>query len=159
VAAAVIAGTGGTPLALKEVGAQLTVEQRLGFEPVPEPLPVGERLLTLYQDRIRPLDRDTHLALAAAAAAGSAHHSIPPALQAMTLSQELFAAAESVNVVHLGLAGPVFPHPLLRAASLAVLSPAERRQIHSALAGISNRLEGVSTKLSSAAREDERPTS
>jgi hypothetical protein len=35
VAAAVIAGTGGTPLALREVGAQLTVEQRLGFEPVP----------------------------------------------------------------------------------------------------------------------------
>ena len=141
VAEAVIAGTGGTPLALKEVGAQLTPEQRLGLDPLPEPLPVGERLLKLYQDRIAPLDLDTRLALGIAAAAGSAHQSIPPALRAIELGEESLSAAEEANVVRLGPTGPVFPHPLLRTASLAVLSASQRRRMHAVLAAVSDNLE------------------
>jgi DNA-binding CsgD family transcriptional regulator/tetratricopeptide (TPR) repeat protein len=141
VAEAVITATGGVPLALKEVSSQLTVHQRLGFEALPEPLPVGEHLLTLYQDRIAPLELDTRLALGVAAAAGSAHLSIPPALRTLKLNEDALTAAEEASVVRFGPTGPVFPHPLLRTASLAVLSPAQRRQVHAALAAVSDNLE------------------
>jgi DNA-binding CsgD family transcriptional regulator len=148
VAAAVIAGTGSTPLALKEVASQLSVAQRLGVEALPEPLPVGERLLTLYQDRIAPLELDTRLALGVVAAAGSVHQSIAPALMTMNLGDEPLIAAEEANVVRLEPTGPIFPHPLLRTASLAVLSAAQRRRIHSALAAVSDNLDERAVHLS-----------
>lgn len=155
VAEAVIAATGGTPLALKEVSSKLTAAQRMGAEPLPEPLPVGERLLNLYKDRIAPLDRETRLSLGVAAAAGSAHQSIPLALHAMDLSHEALSAAEEENVVRLGPTGPVFPHPLLRTASLAALSLAERRRVHAALATVCDNLEERAVHL---ARSSPGPT-
>jgi len=50
-----VAGTGGNPLALLEVSHHLDDAQRLGAAPLPEPLPAGERLRTLYRATLAAL--------------------------------------------------------------------------------------------------------
>lgn len=136
VAAEVTAATGGLPLALVEVGAQLSAAQRVGEVPLPEPLPVGDRLLAAYQSRIGSLEAATRLALGVVAAAGSATHLVVPALAATSLSIEDLLPAEAAGVVLLLPEGPRFGHPLIRAAALGALEPAERRRVYSALAGL-----------------------
>lgn len=131
---AIVAATGGVPLAIKEIASQLTVRQQQGLDPLPEPLPVGERLLTAYQARLAVLDEQARLALGVAAGAGSSLQSIPQALSNLGLDEQALAAAEQARVVTLTPVGPFFSHPLLRTASLAVLSPAQRRGVHAALA-------------------------
>lgn len=134
VAVEVIAATGGLPLALVEVGAQLSVAQRLGEVPLPEPLPVGDRLLAAYQERIRSLPAATRLALGVVAAAGSATHLVVPSLAAFDLTLEDLLATEAEGVVLLEPEGPRFGHPLMRTAALGVLGPGERRRIYASLA-------------------------
>ena len=44
-----ITATGGNPLAVVEAGRRLTVAQRVGAAPLPDPLPGGRRLQDLYR--------------------------------------------------------------------------------------------------------------
>ena len=47
----IVAATGGNPLALVELPAALTVEQLRGAAPLPDPLPIGERLVRSVRQR------------------------------------------------------------------------------------------------------------
>ena len=58
VAGRIVAATQGNPLALVELPAALTVEQLRGTAPLPDPLPIGERLSGLFAARVRALDAD-----------------------------------------------------------------------------------------------------
>lgn len=141
VAARVAAATAGLPLALVEVDRQLSEAQRMGRVALPDPLPVGDRLLSAYRQRIGPLPASSRLALGVVAAAGSATHLIPAALAAKGLSLGDLSVAESVGATKVGPAGPRFVHPLIRAVALEALEPAERRDVHRTLAFLSDRIE------------------
>ena len=68
VASRIVAATGGNPLALVELPGALTVEQLRGTEPLPDPLPIGERLSGLFAARARALDADAQMVLLLASA-------------------------------------------------------------------------------------------
>jgi predicted ATPase len=68
VADRIVAGTGGNPLALLEVVAQLSAEQLSGVAPLPEPLPVSAMLEQHFQRSIASLPDDTRSLLLLVAA-------------------------------------------------------------------------------------------
>ena len=68
VASRIVAATRGNPLALVELPAALTVEQLRGAAPLPDPLPIGDRLSGLFASRVRVLDADARMVLLLAAA-------------------------------------------------------------------------------------------
>src|SRR4030095_2287919 len=68
VASRIVAASGGHPLALVELPGALTPAQLRGAEPLPDPLPIGERISDLFAARARALDARTQLVLLLAAA-------------------------------------------------------------------------------------------
>ena len=142
VAARVVAETGGLPLAMTEVAAQLDDAQRSGRVPLPDPLPVGSRVLAGFQERFAALDRRCRLAVAVAAAAGSESAAIPRAISRLgldggSMAGALLEDAENAGLVVVDRDGVTFGHPLVRSAALGVLSGSDRRQIYAALAEVS----------------------
>ncbi|WP_051799677.1 helix-turn-helix transcriptional regulator [Catenuloplanes japonicus] len=136
VAARIVDGTGGNPLALVELARALTAEQLSGAAPLPRPLPVGTLLETHYQRQIAALPDDTRALLLlvsatppeepallwrAAAHLGIAADHVDPALSAGILTDTLD-----------------FRHPLIRSATYRGGSAAGRRRVHAALAAVSD---------------------
>src|SRR5205823_9277290 len=111
---AVLAATGGNPLALVEVARQLSAEQRRGAASLPDPLPVGDHLVESYRRLLAPLPDDCRLVLATVAAAGSAAALVGPALDRLGLSLDALRPAEEAAVVSADALGVHFRHPLLR---------------------------------------------
>jgi hypothetical protein len=64
----IVAATHGNPLALVELPTVLTVEQLRGTAPLPDPLPIGERLSGLFAARVRALDAGARTVLLLASA-------------------------------------------------------------------------------------------
>ncbi|MFI1996562.1 AAA family ATPase [Actinoplanes sp. NPDC020271] len=136
VAATILAGTGGNPLALVELARVLTPEQLSGAAPLPRTLPVGTRLETHYQRQIAGLPAGTRTLLLLVAAAppdepgllwraaarlGIAADQVDPALSAGILTDALD-----------------FRHPLIRSAAYRGAAAADRRRVHAALAAVSD---------------------
>jgi DNA-binding CsgD family transcriptional regulator len=130
----IVAETGGNPLALIEVGRELTPGQLSGREPLPELLPLGRQLEDhfLRQARALPADTQTLLLTAAADPTGD------PALLWRTGHDLGFgpASAAPAQAENLIVVGAVirFRHPLIRSAIYYSAAPIERRRIHRALA-------------------------
>ncbi len=137
VAREIVAATAGLPLALREVGAELSADQRIGATPLPSPLPVGDRLLADYRARLSRLPSDVRTAIGVAAVAGSDPAGVSPAMLFLNLDIGLLEAAEAAGVISGGpLGSPVFAHPLMRAAALGQLSGSERRRVEWAFASV-----------------------
>jgi len=137
VAKRIVVETAGLPLALREVGATLSADQRTGLMPLPNPLPIGERLLAEYGARLSGLPSDVRTAVGVVAVAGSDPRSVSPALSFLGLDTGLVeAAADAVGVFSADRAGALFPHPLMRAAAVTQLSRSERRRVEWALASV-----------------------
>jgi DNA-binding CsgD family transcriptional regulator/tetratricopeptide (TPR) repeat protein len=134
VAATLVNATGGVPLALVEAVGQLSAAQRRGNAPLPEPLPIGGRLLELYRAQLAPFPGECLLALGVLAAAGSADDLVSPALADLGIDLAVLEPAEAGGVVTSPAAALTFRHPLIRQAALDLLSPAQRRRVHQALA-------------------------
>src|SRR4029453_15496895 len=64
----IVAATGGNQLALIELPEGLTVEQLRGTSPLPDPLPIGERLSGLFATRVAGLDANARMVLLLASA-------------------------------------------------------------------------------------------
>jgi hypothetical protein len=137
VATHIAAATRGNPLALVELPAALTVEQLRGAAPLPDPLPIGDRLSGLFASRARVLDADARMVLLLAAAERLGD----PALlrRAAEIAGELswdeaVARAEASGLVTFAPTVE-FRHPLVRSAVYYSAAAADRRRAHAALAG------------------------
>lgn len=136
VAGQIVAATGGHPLALVELPAALTPEQRRGAEPLPDPLPIGERISDLFAERARALDASARmlLLLAAAERLGDPVLLRRAADAAGDVSwDDAVANAEASGLVTFAPTVE-FRHPLVRSAVYYAASGADRRRAHAALA-------------------------
>jgi DNA-binding CsgD family transcriptional regulator len=134
VADQLVAGTGGNPLALLELTAQLSSEQFAGVAPLPARLPVSRMLDAYFRAATGALPADTRRLLLLIAAAPS--HDAPLIWRAagkLGLSARTADAAAERGIVARG-ALPAFRHPLIRSAVYNDADPAQRRQVHAALA-------------------------
>jgi hypothetical protein len=128
--------TGGNPLGLLEISARLDESQRRGTAPLPDRLPLGERLEGAYQDLLSGLseparqavllcaiDRTSSISTVAGALAAEGHD-----------SDAALDEALKCGVLVRRDSGLVFRHPLLRGAAVSASSPAEQRRSHLLLA-------------------------
>ncbi|MBM2620805.1 AAA family ATPase [Actinoplanes sp. LDG1-06] len=134
VAATIVAGTGGNPLALIELARTLTPGQLAGIAPLPTPLPVGDRLETHFRHQIRPLPALTRLLLLLVSAAPPNE---PSLLWRAAIHLEI-AADEIDHALAAGILTPSldFRHPLIRSAVYRGAEAPERRRVHAALAAV-----------------------
>ncbi len=126
---------GGNPLALEQLGRILSPEQRRGVLPLPDPIPMGERLTSVLQARVADLPDATQRALVVLALTGGTDRIWASSIfTALGISAGDFVAAEDCGVVVREPGGFVFSHPLLRSAALAQADDALRRGVHRAVA-------------------------
>ncbi|MFC0599790.1 helix-turn-helix transcriptional regulator [Streptomyces palmae] len=130
------AATGGNPLAMRETAELLTAEQLTGREPLPEPLPIGDGVHTVYGAQIARLPADTRRLLLVAALEGRGDpHLVLGAAARLGVAPRALDAAEAAGLVSAGTE-IAFRHPLIRSAVPATASPADRRAVHQALAAL-----------------------
>lgn len=125
VAARLAAVTEGNPLALLEVSRRLTPAQRAGAAPLPDPLPVGDRLHVVFESLLTGLSPGAWRAVLLLALERTG--------TAATVAAALDEATEH-GVVVTAEGGYRFRHPLLRAAVLRLATPAQQREAHRELA-------------------------
>ncbi|BEL11723.1 LuxR C-terminal-related transcriptional regulator [Actinoplanes sichuanensis] len=126
--------SGGNPLALTDLGLELTADQWRGAAALPEPVPIGSRLEAHYAARVRtyPAGARTWLLIAAAGAGGATEHLLTAA-RLLAVAPRDAAPAEADRLVA-GSPPVEFRHPLVRSAIYGDAPPAERRAVHAALA-------------------------
>jgi DNA-binding CsgD family transcriptional regulator len=130
----IVAETRGNPLALAEIGGELSAGQLAGGSLLPQPLPLGDRLRERFLRQVRTLPADTQrlLLLAAAERLGDAGL-LWRAAGGMGIDDR---AADPAEAGRLLVVGPEvrFRHPLIRSAVYHGAAPVERRAVHLALA-------------------------
>jgi DNA-binding CsgD family transcriptional regulator len=134
VRARLVAGMAGNPLALLSVAKELSSDQLQGAAPLPDPLPLGERLEGSLLRRVRSLPVDTQaLLLLVAAEPGGDAELLWRAADGLELGSEALRPVEGQGLLDIG---PEigFRHPFLQRVLLAAATVDERRQVHLALA-------------------------
>ncbi len=136
VADALVAATGGNPLALGEAVMQLTPEQLAGVAALDDPPAVGLGHGLAFQPAIDALPAATRTALATLAALGSSGDCdlLEVVLAPLRLGLDDLVPAEAAGVVALGGSKVEFGHPLFRSAAYHGVDPGERRKIHATIA-------------------------
>jgi DNA-binding CsgD family transcriptional regulator len=133
-----VADTRGNPLALLEVSRRLDDAQLVGAAPLPDPLPAGDRLGSLYQAALAglsPAAWQAVLLLAVAGAGGTANATVAAVLAGSNVDpgDALDEARQHGVLIRDGTVYG-FRHPLLRSTVLQVAAPTQQRQAHAALA-------------------------
>lgn len=132
VAEELVAATGGNPLALLELPRRLSEEQLRGAVPLPHPLPVGERLESVFATQAQDLSEEARRALVLAATADTR------AMRVITRNGGAGAGAfeecEDAGLLAIRDGQVTFSHPLVRSAVYQQATAAERRAAHRALA-------------------------
>jgi DNA-binding CsgD family transcriptional regulator len=132
VAHRLIAATQGNPLALIELPAILSVEQRAGREPLDAPLPAGESIERAFLSRARALSDAARRALLLAAASDTGDLDV--IVQAAGKDAYAVDEAETAGLVRVRGGDLVFRHPLVRSAVYSGAPAGDRRAAHAALA-------------------------
>ena len=123
--------TAGNPLGLVELARLLPDDALEGTSPLPEVLPVGDRIIDGYVQQISDLPSSTQRALLVVATAVEENSGpIVAALGAGNDDLASMEAAERAGLVRLARGSIAFRHPLMRAAVLGRADPAERRAAH-----------------------------
>jgi DNA-binding CsgD family transcriptional regulator len=134
---AVIDAARGNPLALQEIAAGLTAEERAGRTPLPEPLRSGERSAAVFERRIGALTRVARDALLVAAAAGGGKLAVVrAACEEAGIEARALEEAESAGLVRVAAGDVAFVHPLARSAAYHGADPPRRRTVHRQLAAV-----------------------
>ncbi|GAB3765026.1 LuxR family transcriptional regulator [Nocardioides ginsengisegetis] len=131
----IVAETGGNPLALLELPAELTPDQLSGVEPLPSQLHLTARVEQLFLDRSRrlPPPVQTMLLLAAADDSGDPDVARRAAATLGLGDADLQGAVDSGLLVE-GATSLSLRHPLVRSAVYQAATGADRREVHRALA-------------------------
>ncbi len=135
VGSVLVGHTRGNPLALVEVARALTKSELAGQEPLPEPLPVGDRLEAAFLDRASKLSAAARhvLLLTAAEESGEEAIVLGAAGDVREAEEAVAEAAESgLLSAHNGVIQ--LCHPLVRSAVYGGATPSARRAVHRALA-------------------------
>ncbi len=135
VASRLLSATGGSPLALVEIGGLLSERQLAGHEELPEPLPIGRRLEAHLDDLVGSLPEAGRrlLLVAAAGSAPADHRFVAAAAARLACWPEGLESLERASLLHLDPM-PQFRHPLVRSVIYAGSPAQERRSAHRALA-------------------------
>jgi DNA-binding CsgD family transcriptional regulator len=137
VVARLVERTRGNPLALTEVASRLTPAQLVGAAPLPDLLPVGDRLELVYEPLLTGLSAPAWRAivLCAASPEGAKAPLVSALRQDGVDPHAALDEAEERGVLVRDRGDLRFRHPLLRAAAWRLATPAQRRRAHLELAG------------------------
>ncbi len=127
----------GNPLALGELALLLDDDQLAGRTPLPHDLPVGNRLILSFVDRINALDDGARQALAVAAAAlDTTAGDIRDAVERFETGNAGLIAGEAAGIARVSPESVELTHPLMRTAIRDAVGPAAMRAAHAALAQV-----------------------
>jgi DNA-binding CsgD family transcriptional regulator/tetratricopeptide (TPR) repeat protein len=130
-----VRATGGNPLALHELPAALTADQRAGRAPLDLDLPLTEGIERAFLARVLPLGDDARRLLLLAAADDTGDPgTVLRAAQALEIPSEALDGVERAGLLLTDGVRLRFRHPLLRSAVYRAASFGERRASHEALA-------------------------
>jgi len=134
----IIAQTRGNPLALIELGSELSPQQLAGEGSLPEPLPLGQSLQARFLRQVRGLPATTQILLLTAAADPTGD----PALLWHAGERLGFGinAADPAEAHRLVAFSPTvrFRHSLIRSAVYHGATLADRQRVHQALAAVTD---------------------
>ncbi len=125
----------GNPLALRELPAALSEDQRLGLAPIDHVPVAAEALLEAFEARLRALDPDARAAVVVASAA--ADWDLGPVIAAcddLGIETDAMERAEAAGALSIGEGRIRFSHPLVKTVAYDRSAPDERRRVHRALA-------------------------
>ncbi|MFJ3793434.1 BTAD domain-containing putative transcriptional regulator [Kitasatospora sp. NPDC090091] len=138
-AARLLADAGGNPLALVELPRQLRPGQLRGIDPLPDHLPLGQRLDRLFGDRLAGLTPAAERVLLLAALAGSGTAEGTASWLRAAAGEDAESVLETLEATGLARLDPVgrlaFRHPLVRRGVISRASGPRRREAHRLLAG------------------------
>ncbi len=142
----------GSPLALHELGRLLSPAQLAGSAALPDDLPVGNRLVRSFVERINMLDPAAKWLVAVTAAAhDSTAEAIHAAGKRLGVAADDLAAAEAADIIRVRADAVELTHPLMRGAVHDALGPAMMRDAHAALADVVAEADKRAWHLASAA--------
>jgi class 3 adenylate cyclase/DNA-binding CsgD family transcriptional regulator len=125
----------GNPLALLELPAGLSEEQRAGAATLPDTIPLTSRLQAAFAERIDPLPEATRTALLVAATDDTGDvPAVVRALEALGVAPHALEPAEALGLLVTSGGQIAFRHPLVRAAVFGAATIAQRQRTHAALA-------------------------
>ena len=130
-----LAEAAGNPLALLELPAGLSDAHLAGGAPLPDALPVTDRLRSAFSQRIERLPEPTRAALLIAAAeeAGELAVTLRAAAE-LGLPPDALDPAEEAGLVRIDGTALSFRHPLVRSVVYQSVPLSHRRRAHAALA-------------------------
>lgn len=133
----IIEESAGNPLALIELPAGLSAEQRAGRAAAPAALPVTGRVLSAFGDQISRLPDKTRLLLLVAAAEGTGDlGTVLHAGRALDTSVADLEVAEQAGLLRVTGVSVTFRHPLIRSAAYQNAALTARLAVHDALANV-----------------------
>jgi DNA-binding CsgD family transcriptional regulator len=125
----------GNPLALLELPAGLSPEQRAGREELPDPIPLTSRVQSAFATRIERLPKPTQALLLVAALDDTGDAAtVLRAGEQLGVTADALDTAETAGLVRPTADGLAFRHPLVRAAVIGNGTLAQRQRTHAALA-------------------------
>jgi DNA-binding NarL/FixJ family response regulator len=127
-----VEATGGNPLALLEIPEGLREHQRLGTEPLEDPLRGGAAVERAFGARVAALSEPARRALLVAAVSDT--DGLPAILDAAGRDASGLDEAENVGLIVVAGERLRFRHPLVRSAVVTGAAGGERRAAHASLA-------------------------
>jgi len=129
--------TGGNPLALLQLPAQLSTDQLAGRAPLPERLPRTEAVERAFLDRHERLPADARALLLVAAVDDSGRlATVRRAAARLDAGDAALEAAERSGLLHVEDGRIELRHPLVRSTIHDAATSSERRRAHAALAEV-----------------------